>query len=42
MSEVALFDTYPEELTYPKILPVLFEKVKKYYDVEKPAKENNL
>ncbi len=30
--EVALFDTYPEELTYPKILPVLFEKVKQYYE----------
>ncbi|MGI6704909.1 MAG: GNAT family N-acetyltransferase [Clostridia bacterium] len=28
MSEVALFDTYPEELTYPQILPLLFEKVK--------------
>jgi len=28
MSEVALFDTYPEELTYPHILPLLFEKVR--------------
>lgn len=26
MCEVALFDTYPNELTYPHILPVLFEK----------------
>ncbi|MDD4761271.1 MAG: NUDIX domain-containing protein [Bacteroidaceae bacterium] len=42
MSEVDLFDTYPEELTYPQILPVLFEKVKECYCVEKPAKENNL
>jgi|GEM_PF-560224 len=27
ISEVALFDTYPKELTYPHILPTLFEKV---------------
>jgi len=30
MGEVALFDTYPEELTYPMILPVLFEKVEEF------------
>jgi len=28
MREVALFDTYPQELTYPQILPLLFDKVK--------------
>jgi|GEM_PF-1808897 len=42
MSEVDLFHKYPEELTYPKILPLLFEKVKQCYCVEKPDKENNL
>lgn len=41
MSEVALFDTYPEELTYPKILALLFEKVKQYPSIGKPVKENN-
>lgn len=34
MSEVELFDTYPEELTYPQILPVLFKKVKKALALE--------
>lgn len=29
MGEVALSDTYPGELTYPQILPVLFEKAKR-------------
>lgn len=37
MSEVALFDTYPEDLTYPQILPLLFEKVEKYYDIKSPV-----
>lgn len=33
MSEVALFDTYPEKLTYPHILPILFEKVNNIYSL---------
>jgi 8-oxo-dGTP diphosphatase len=27
MAEVRRFDTYPEKLTYPDILPILYEKV---------------
>ncbi len=41
MGEVALFDTYPEELTYPQILPLLFEKVKQCYNIKSPLEGNN-
>jgi len=40
MGEVALFDTYPEELTYPEILPVLFEKVKECFLAGNHVKKN--
>jgi hypothetical protein len=28
MAEVKMFDTIPDKMRFPKILPVLFEKVK--------------
>ena len=30
MAEIKLFETYPERLRFPQILPVLFERVREY------------
>lgn len=34
MKEVALFDTLPDELTYPNVTPIFFEKAKEFCQKE--------